>query len=647
MFDPASRVNDRVDAVERMNTALAHRGPDNAAHWLDDDAGIVLGHRRLSIQDTSELGHQPMFSPSGRYVVVFNGEIYNFKELRGPLEAAGHTFRGHSDTAVLLASLDASDTVAEAVESWAGMFAFAVWDRQERSLSLVRDRLGKKPLYVFADTRLIIFASEMKALYATGVLDKRIDPDARAAYFRLGFVPAPLSITAGVRKIMPGCVQTIRFVDGGIKRTDKSYWSAVDAAAASGARRFTDEREAKDSLRSIVEEATRQRMIADVPLGAFLSGGIDSSLVVGTMAALSSQPVKTYTIQFDQDRFDESRHAAAVAKHLGTDHTTIPVLSSDALDIVPSLPTIYDEPFGDSSGIPTSVLCRVTRRHVTVALSGDGGDEAFLGYSRYPFALALWQRIRRLPLPLRRLAAATIQKLPMAVLGAVAKPLDRFVPDFGRNPLPIKLRSGARLLAQSTMRELYVATLLKHTDGLAVAGSSTQDRAWLASQAQLGDVFADDAEAMGFIDTQVYLPDDVLVKVDRASMASSLEVRSPLLDHRVFEAAWRVPRNQKLDGGKGKRILYELATELVPAEILDRPKMGFGVPLADWLRGPLSDWADDLLYSSAAMDSATTDFARVRTMWADHKSGKADWHAHIWLALVYLDWCRAYGFADA
>lgn len=621
------------ETARAMADAIRHRGPDDGGVWTDDAAGIALAQRRLAVVDLSASGRQPMVSSDGRFVVVYNGEVYNHDEIRPELEARGVVFRGRSDTEVILEAC-AAFGVEATVERLIGMFAFALWDRRDRRLTLVRDRLGIKPLYWARFGSLFLFGSELKALRAHPGWSPEIDRNAVSAFLRLSCVPAPLSIYQGVHKLEPGRILTLE--EGG-EVAFHTFWSAREVAAR-GARDPLDlsDEEAVDQLEALLGDAVGRRMIADVPLGAFLSGGVDSSTVVALMAKRSDRPVRTFSIGFDENGYDESRHAAAVAAHLGTDHTELRATGARALEVVPDLPRWYDEPFSDSSQIPTRLVSEMTREHVTVALSGDGGDELFAGYNRHAFA-ERWGRLERIPPSLRRLAAGAIGALPPRAWDAIA----RLAPASLRPSQPSdKMRKIAEVLALDDGDAVY-RRLVSHwtdPDALALGGHEPRDGVlWDESVAR--DV-PDLVDRMRFLDLVTYLPDDILTKVDRASMAVALEARVPLIDHRVVEFAFRLPRRMTRRDGRGKWILRRVLDRHVPRALIDRPKMGFGAPLGAWLRGPLRDWAEDLLSETSLRDAGLVDPAPIRRLWREHLTGGRDREHALWDVLTLHAWAR-------
>jgi asparagine synthase (glutamine-hydrolysing) len=617
----------------RMAASLLHRGPDDQGVWIDAEAGVAFGHTRLAIIDLSPAGAQPMVSSCGRFVLSYNGEIYNAPELRAELEAAGRKFRGHSDTEVMVEGF-AVWGVRQTVERLIGMFAFAAWDRSTRTLTLARDRLGIKPLYWGYTNDCLVFASELKTLKAVPSWQGAIDRDALAAFLRYGYVPAPMSIYRGIKKLAPGKLLECRD-DGEIKET--AYWSLSDVAARGQASQLdVSDAEAEKILQALLSDAVRRRMVADVPLGMFLSGGIDSSTIAALMQASSARPIRTFSIGFHEPAYDEAAHAREVATHLGTEHTELYVTPAEAQAVIPKLQDIYDEPFADSSQIPTYLVSEMTRRHVTVALSGDGGDEVFAGYNRYGQGLAVTKMIRTLPRPLRQamaeaMTAVTPGTWDYAFLAVPSRMRPRLVGE--------KIHKLANvLLEDSAGFHRRLATQWSETSPL-VAGAAESDESLYASAVR--ERFSDDVAWMQYIDTLTYLPDDILTKVDRASMAVALEVRVPLLDHRVVELSWRLPQHLKLRGGVGKWILRQIAYKYVPKRLLERPKMGFAVPIDQWLRGPLKDWAGDLLCSPATNGAGLIDRAPIVAKWREHQAGARNWQHFLWNVLMFEAWRRA------
>jgi asparagine synthase (glutamine-hydrolysing) len=615
--------------VASMAGAVAHRGPDDCGSWLDAAAGIALAHRRLSIIDLSVQGHQPMRSACGRYAVILNGEIYNFRELRTELERAGHGFRGHSDTEVLLAAV-VEWGLRPAVERCNGMFAFALWDAQARALSLVRDRVGEKPLYYYRGARVLLFASELKALCAHPEFRPTLDRGAVAQYFRFGYVGAPRTPLQATFKVLPGTILSFRAAAGEVAApVVEPYWSATSVFTQALGRRARTATSGAQELEALLRDAVRMRMIADVPIGAFLSGGIDSSLIVALMQAQSTRRVRSFTVRFDETRYDESQFARAVAEHLGTDHTELRVTPRDALSLVPRLAAICDEPMADASQIPTALIAALTRRHVTVSLSGDAGDELFGGYDRYTQAARLLQRVSRWPYALRALAGAALG----ATAGISRLPGLRGATVFRHAH---KLR---RLITARDPAELYALYVSRWQDGaVAGEGAGTDGRMLAAGLGAIPDATFEDQ--MMLLDFLVYLPDDILIKVDRASMAVGLETRVPFLDPRVIELAWSLPQHLKISPQGGKRVLRQILGKYVPPRLFERPKMGFGVPLAAWLRGPLREWAEDLLSEAEVRRAGVLDPRAVRATWRAHLSARADRSSHLWDVLVFQGWLR-------
>ena len=620
-----------------MAAALAHRGPDHRGFWLDPESRIGLAHNRLSIVDVSPAGNQPMASPGGRYVIVFNGEIYNHRELRECLDkqAGGFDWNGHSDTETLLAGIETWG-VRAALERCSGMFAFALWDRHRRHLLLARDRLGEKPLYYGRQHAgaPFLFGSELKALRGHPQFAAEIDREALALYLRSGYVPGPRSIYRGISKLPPGCILTLS--EGATEQRVEEYWSATRVAEAGAGDRFEGSpEECVTELERLLARAVGQQMIADVPLGAFLSGGIDSSTVAALMQSQSSAPVKTFSIGFREERYDEARHARAVARHLGTDHTELYVTPSEAMAVLPRLPAIYDEPFADSSQIPTHLVSELARRHVKVALSGDGGDELFGGYDRYGLTTALWRRLSAVPRPARRIAAGALERLPRSVLRGALAAASPFLPELSGIAQPgDKIQQRSALLASRSALDLYRGLLSLWPDPSSVAvGASHRRGAATEPPEGLGML-----EQMMALDTITYLPDDILVKLDRASMAVSLETRVPLLDHRVVEFAWRTPVDYKVRDGKTKWLLRQLLSKYVPARLIDRPKMGFGVPIGEWLRGSLRPWAEELLDERRLREEGYLRPRPIRRAWQAHLDGSAGGEHRLWTVLMFQSW---------
>lgn len=620
------------DALERgaaaMADCLAHRGPDDNGLWSDPEAGIALTHRRLSIVDLSPAGHQPMSSSDGRFVITYNGEVYNFQELRAELEARGVTFRGHSDTEVMLEAFSAYGVVPT-IKRLIGMFALGIWDRKERSLMLVRDRMGIKPLYWAKFGDLFLFGSELKSLRAYPGWQPRIDRSAVSAFMRLNYVPAPHTIYQGVRMLETGSILTLPA--NGEPRIEK-YWDAREVARDGLANPLREsDAELTDRLETLLQDAVRRRMVADVPVGAFLSGGVDSSTVAALMQTANAGPVRTYSIGFDLPGYNEAGYAAAVAKHLGTEHTEMIVTPQQALDVIPKLPDFYDEPFADSSQIPTFLVSQMTRQHVTVALSGDGGDEVFAGYNRYQFAATYWPKLQLIPSPLRGLLAAVMTSLTADQWTRLLSfAISRNAPSQAGDKI-YKLAAVLRLGDEPAMYR-HLVSHWNPADVMPAVAEAAPGAAWPDT---LNGGFV---EHMQLADLLTYLPDDILTKVDRASMAVALEARVPLLDHRVVEFSWRLPRDMKLRNGTTKWLLREVLYRHVPRELIDRPKMGFGIPIGEWLRGPLRDWAESLLSEHRLRDAGLLDAAQVRQCWQDHLSGRHNRQYQLWNVLMLEAW---------
>jgi asparagine synthase (glutamine-hydrolysing) len=622
-------------ATRRSTDTIAHRGPDGSGVWSDPATGIGLGHRRLAIIDLSPTGVQPMHSADGRFVITFNGEIFNYLDLRAELAAAGVRFRGDSDTEVMLEGFSRWGVV-QTVARLIGMFAIGLWDRQTRTLWLIRDRLGVKPLYFAHAGERLLFGSELKTLRAHADWKPSIDADALAAYMRHGYVPAPRTIYKEARKLGPG--EILEWREGAEPRIE-TYWDARKVARTGRARwaERRDPAEAVAQLDELLRDAVKRRMIADVPLGAFLSGGIDSSTVVALMQAQSARPVKTFSIGFDVVGYDEARHAKAVAAHLGTDHTELYVTPEHALAVVPRLSEWYDEPFADSSQIPTFLVSEMTRRHVTVALSGDGGDENFAGYSRYLLGEKIWAGLGRIPHSLRRMAAAGVS----AAAGVgLADAVNAILPSGRRMSRPAeKAEKFAEVLRLGDFAAVYRRLVSQWEDPAALVRAGREPHGPLWDET-LRDEIPETVARMQLLDTITYLPDDILTKVDRASMAVALEARVPLLDHRVVEFAWTLPPDLKIRDGESKWVLRRVLEKYVPRSLFERPKMGFGIPIDSWLRGPLREWAEDLLDPRAIAADGLLDPAPIAAAWEAHKAGTRNMQYPLWVVLMLRDWQR-------
>lgn len=629
------------DTLNSMTTAISHRGPDDSGIWIDDHSGVGLGHRRLSILDLSPAGHQPMHSMCGRYVIVFNGEIYNFHNIRAELEKNGvaSAWRGHSDTEVILAAVSFWG-IAETLPRLTGMFAIALWDRQTSTLCLARDRLGEKPLYYgwLGDT--FVFGSELKSLRAHPHWQGEINRSALALFVRHSYVPAPFSIYKDVYKLPPGtflCLEPNRRDQR--RATPASYWSMKNAAE-SGIRDPVElhDDQAIDELERLLSAAIKRQMIADVPLGAFLSGGIDSSAIVALMQAQSNRPVKTFTIGFHETGYNEAQHAKAVANYLRTEHTELYVSPADAMSVIPKLPVLYDEPFSDSSQIPMFLVAQLARAHVTVTLSGDGGDELFGGYNRYTWAASLWNKMRWVPRSLRAVAAACLFRVPPKGWDTVFEKISAVLPATSKHSAPgDKIHKLASLLRTQNPEEMYLG-FVSHWEwpNELVIGAAEPKTALTDPDAWA--ILPDFVQRMMYLDSVTYLPDDILAKVDRAAMGVSLETRVPMLDHNVVEFAWRLPAQMKIRNGQGKWILRQVLNRHVPPKLVARPKMGFGIPLDTWLRGPLRDWAENLLNESRLRSEGYFNPEPIREKWRQHLSGERNWQYHLWDILMFQAW---------
>jgi asparagine synthase (glutamine-hydrolysing) len=626
--------------VNRMIDMLQHRGPDDRGTWVDAEAGIALGHRRLAILDLSPHGHQPMLSHSGRYIIAFNGEIYNYRALQAELEKTGfaYAWKGHSDTEVLLAALQHWG-VEKALERLNGMFAFALWDRRERILHLARDRFGEKPLYYGWMRDVFLFGSELKALKAHPAWQAELDRWALTRFMQYSYVPAPYSIYQGIYKLLPGHILSLPLAGGCLRSTaPRAYWS-LKQMAEDGVRHpfLGNEAEAIESLGTLLHNAVALRMEADVPLGAFLSGGIDSSTVVALMQAQSTRPVRTFSIGFHEKSLNEAKYAMAVARHLGTEHTELYVKPEEAIAVIPRLSEIYDEPFADASQIPTFLVSQMTRQHVTVALSGDGGDELFGGYHRHFWASDVWRVVETLPRQAKAVLAHCLTAIPphrWDTVFSVARPiLTRRLR--GKSP-GIKLHKLAGILACKSPEEMYCRLVSHWMPGSVVVGTTEPSTALTDAAYWLDGT--DFTRQVMFLDLVSYLPDDILAKVDRASMAVSLEARVPLLDHRVADFAWRLPLAMKVRAGQGKWILRQVLYRYVPKALVERPKMGFEVPLDAWLRGPLRQWAEHLLDETRLKREGFFVPGPIRKRWAEHLSGDRNWGHHLWAVLMFEQW---------
>ena len=625
----AATTSERLNSVvAAMSRTLVHRGPDDEGQWVDASAGIALGFRRLSIIDVSPTGHQPMFSESGRFVTIFNGEIYNYPELRAELlQNFSVTMRGTSDTEVMLHGFDCWGVQAT-IRRLNGMFAMAVWDRTERALYLCRDRLGEKPLYYGGLEKTFVFGSELKSLTAHPKFQAGIDIEALTGYLRFGYVPTPRSIYKGISKLPAATLLKIKA--GSWELAPQAYWSMREVVQSADAQRFQGSvEEAAESLRHRLQRTVKSRMQSDVPLGAFLSGGIDSSTIVALMQSVSPRPVHTFSIGFKEESHNEAEDAARVAKHLGTEHREFYVSWAEAMDVIPRLPQLFDEPFSDSSQIPTFLISRLAKQYVTVALTGDGGDEVFGGYNRYRWNKKVWNLISHTP---RFFSAGLGGAITLLSPGAWDAVLGGRQPQGGQ-----KMHKLARSLRARSEWELYRQV-----------SSVSPEPSELVAAEHKGSVFSDPSnmpataatfvEEMMYQDTVTYLPDDILVKVDRASMGASLETRAPFLDHEIIEFAWSLPLSMKVRGGTGKYILRKVLERFVPKNLTDRPKAGFVIPIGAWLRTELRDWAESTLDPGKIRELGYLDAHVVQTKWQEHVSGKHDWEPQIWNILTLQSW---------
>ena len=636
----------QFELIKRMTDTVVRRGPDDSGYWVDPFQRVGLGHRRLSIVDLSQNGHQPMVSSNGRYVLAFNGEIYNHLDLRKELEKISTAlpiafktifeWRGQSDTETLLAGIEAWGFEATIIKS-IGMFSIALWDRETNSLTLARDRMGEKPLYFgwqgSGDERVFLFGSELKALKAHPSFSSDIDRGALSLLLRHNYIPAPYSIYKGIAKLEPGSLLSVSLRQPEPKLW--KYWDSVEVAVSGLEKQFSGTaHEAANELEILVKDAVRQQMVADVPLGAFLSGGVDSSTIVALMQAQSSRAVKTFTIGFSDKAYNEAPYAKNVAQHLGTEHTDLYITAHEAMKVIALLPSLYCEPFSDPSQIPTVLLSQLTRQQVTVALSGDGGDELFCGYTRYFEVNKIWHRISNIPKPLRSFASGCITSLSPTswdVLEHILPRLKRYG-SFGA-----KMHRRAKVLASRSVDELYME-LISHVQNPAdwvIDGKEPVTRLTSLSSSLDG---LDNLQRLMALDMVSYLPDDILVKIDRAAMSVSLEGRVPFLDHRIVEFAGSLPTDYKFHAGQAKWPLRQILCRYVPMELIDRPKMGFGVPLQDWLRGPLFDWAESLLDETRLKREGYFHANVIRRKWAEHLIGKYDWSSQLWSVLMFQAW---------
>lgn len=622
-------LNTSEKILNEMCDVLSHRGPNDKGIWSSPEYRVGLAHTRLSILDLSSLGHQPMMSASERYVIAFNGEIYNHDKLRRQLTRA--FWRGHSDTETLLASFEEWG-VEGTIERSIGMFSFAVWDKQEHTLTLGRDRAGEKPLYYGWCDDVFLFGSELKALKRHPSFKKDLNYDALALFLRHNYIPGPYSIYKGIHKLLPGTLLCLSMDH--LEPKIKTYWSALQKTNQGLISSFSgDAHEAIDELEQLTKDAIRQQMMMDVPFGAFLSGGIDSSTVVSLMQSESSQPIKTFSIGFHEERYNEAQHAKVIAQHLGTEHTELYVTTKEALNVIPKLSILYDEPFSDSSQIPTFLVSQLAKKEVTVVLTGDAGDELFCGYNRYLMAANYWKKSLRAPAPLRMGAAKLIKSVsPVAwdkMLSMI--PLKRL------NHFGARLHKAANLFSSSTIGHAYHQLVSHHADPYSLLQMNGIEPSLFVENASFLGSKIDDVTTMMLVDFMSYLPDDILVKVDRASMGASLETRIPFLDHRIIEFAWSLPLSMKVKNGHSKWILRQLLQRYVPLDLIERPKMGFGIPLHEWLCGPLKSWADELLNKDRLKQEGVFDAGLINGMWQRYLNGTGN-PSLLWSILMFQMW---------
>lgn len=630
--------------IKKMTDRLHHRGPDDSGIWNDVKNGIALGHRRLSIVDLSAHGHQPMSSACGRYVIAFNGEIYNYKNLKQELDSLNNKYnwRGHSDTEVLLAAISLWG-LEKSVKELNGMFAFALWDKKTQVLSLARDRIGEKPLYYGWQKNTFLFGSELKALKAFPDWQAEIDRNALALYMRHNYIPAPYSIYQNIYKLTAGSILSLPLANIHKKNeafTIKPYWSAKDVVEENINTPFLgSDKQAIIELDFLLTDAVKLRMEADVPLGTFLSGGFDSSLVTALMQKQSKSPIKTFSIGFHEAAYNEAQHAKKIANHLGTEHTELYVSPQQAVDVIPDLPFLYDEPFADSSQIPTFLVAQLAKQHVTVSLSGDGGDELFCGYSRYFLAKDLWKKINIFPLKIRYFISTCIQSVPIQYWNYLFKTFSFLFKKFPINSTDKLLKLTEILVAQDP-EELYKGFVshwkqpsLVVKNGIEYPSALTNKQNWIET--------TDFTERMMHLDLISYLPDDILTKVDRATMGVGLESRIPLLDHRIVEFAWQLPHSMKNRNGQSKWLLRQVLYQYLPKEMMERPKMGFGVPINEWLKTSLRDWAEDLLDEKKLEEQGFFYPQPILEKWQEHLSGKRNWSYHLWDVLMFQAWLES------
>jgi len=644
------RKDELAISVQKMSSTLTHRGPDDAGTWINEESGIAFGHQRLSIVDLSSVGHQPMMSPCGRFSVIFNGEIYNHLQLRDKLNASAYkqSWKGHSDTETLVSAFSQWG-IEKTLEQLVGMFAIAVWDTRIKKLYLIRDRFGEKPLYYGWSNNTFLFGSELKALRSYKGFNNEIDRNVLSLYMQYMYVPSPYSIFKDVYKLDPGCILEIDdsgkvqppeqitssvFNAKGI--SIKQWYSLSKIAKNSQNNLIEDENEAIELLEKTLLESVQSQLISDVPLGAFLSGGIDSSVIVSLMQKVSKNPVKTFTIGFEESAFNEAIYAKDVAKHLGTDHHELYITASDAIEVIPSLPTLYDEPFADSSQIPTYLVSQLAHQSVTVSLSGDAGDELFGGYNRYLWGSRVWNKVKWIPPNLRSIVGGVIQKLPVSEWDKLGHSLPN---KYRVSSMGDKAhRMAHRLKTVKNLDDMYHSLV---TEGYREESLVINDGLVLETKLDNYNIISSISESeqrMMLWDSLTYLPDDILTKVDRAAMGVSLETRIPFLDHRVAELAWRLPLEMKIKNGEGKWPVRQVLYKYVPRELIERPKAGFAVPVGQWIRGPLREWASDLLDEKRIQREGYFNPKLVKELWEQHLSGRHDWTPRLWAILMFQAW---------
>ncbi len=642
LVDYRSRLGDLRKSTEDLTDCLSYRGPDASDYWTHEETRLGLGHRRLSILDLSELGKQPMKSASGRFIIDFNGEIYNFKGLRNSLKKIGHHFRSDSDTEVLLACFEEWG-LEKSVSKFNGMFAFALFDRETRKLYLIRDRLGIKPLYYGWVNDVFAFGSELKPFKTLPEFRNPINRSALREYMWNGYVPHPYSIYEGISSLTPGHLVEIQLSEGGLPVVSRSraYWTLEDAIASNGSFKGTEE-DASRQLESLLLDSVSLRMIADVSLGAFLSGGIDSSLVVSLMQSQSNKAVKTFSIGFEEKKYDEAGFAREVANHLGTDHSELYVSGDDAREVIPLLSSMYDEPFADSSQIPTYLVSKLARKDVTVSLSGDGGDELFAGYTEAYGMRHLWKKLASIPGPIRSGIGSIAGVIPNALLGVLDAPLSAALANYGHSGSTgtEKLQKLTEILKIKDFEQFYRRVRSHWVEEDIVLGDFAQLDS-IYDSPRTKNISSSLLERAMFMDLNSYLPDDILVKLDRASMAVSLESRVPLLDHRVVEFAWSLPLEYRSTNQQSKKLLRSVLYRHVPKELIERPKKGFGIPVGEWLAGPLKDWMESLIEPSRLNQEGFLKTELIRSRWIEHQEGKKDWGHYLWDVAMYQSWLDA------